>query len=236
MLATETVQPSPADLGGGAAGPAHLRLVRLQSRWATRLVYCSAGRGLENRIKGPRYDNEIWLQRRNGTFTTRHPVARRRPCGRGTVRGGAPDQPRPVARHLRRQRDATPSPDRCDTSRRLPNEEGKVFLNVARPSDALRTAVLGISGPASARDVPKSSTSTRRLAGPLHLPELRSPATVPQLHGHGFADVTSAHHFTFSVTDAAVADFGRDGDPDLVTPRGGFSLYLNHNGRSASVS
>jgi hypothetical protein len=194
-------------------------------------AYCSTGRMIPNFVKTGR-DNELWLQRSPGRFVevgTRWGVGDQ--CGRGRavtfldVNGDRfPDL------FVGNETPRDDPDDPCNAAgNRLPNEAGKVFVNVRgthfRYARDLWNFGAGV-GVRCARvlDVDRDGWDDLLTCGeprtPLRLYRNRS--------GHGFADVTAQHQLGASVSDAVAADLDRDGDKDVVTATPlGWDLHRN---------
>jgi len=197
-------------------------------------AYCSTGRMIKNVVK-TRRDNELWLQRRRGEFVevgTRWGVGDQ--CGRGrdveflNVNGDRwPDL------FLGNETQRIDPNDPCNDPRnRLPNEMGKVFVNVRgthfRYAPGLWSFGAGIGVRCSeVLDFDRDGWDDLLACG-----EPRTPLRLYRnLRGHGFADVTAQHQLGDAVSDAVVVDFDRDGDKDVVTAApAGWSLHRNTAG------
>jgi hypothetical protein len=195
-------------------------------------VYCSTGRTALNHVKFGR-DNELWLQSRRGRFRevgTRWGVGD--VCGRGRV-----------VTFINANGDRFPDlflgnqpgrrgPDRCNTSRRLPNEESKLFLNVngQRFRYAPRFGDFGAGpGRRCAEVVDFNGDGWQDLFA------CRGGDATPRLYvnrqGRGLTDVTAQHALGVRITDATTFDLDGDLDQDIVTAAtDGFAYHLNDNG------
>lgn len=200
-------------------------------------VYCSAGRGTPNHVKGDRRDNELWLQNRRGEFRD---AAKKwgvgDPCGRG----------RAVA-FLYANGDRYPDlfvgnevpravPDRCDHAPALPNEEGKLYINKrGRDFKYLPRYWDFGAGPgarcAEVLDVDRDGWDDLFTCG------YPSGARLYlNRNGRGFTDVTARQNLPTGIRDAAVTYLRKDRRPDLaLATYAGFSLMLNQRGRYRSV-
>jgi hypothetical protein len=193
-------------------------------------VYCATGRGLENRVKTGAWRGELWLQSRGGRF---HEAAAGWGVGDVCGRGGA-------AKFIYANRDRKPDLfvgnekprkgvyDPCDSSRRLPNERSKVFLNFG--SERFKYAPRFARFPVGAgshcavvldfnRDGHDDLLACRKGA---------APRLYRNMQGRRFVDVTGRHGIHEVANDAYAADLDRDRDLDLVTatPRG-FVFHRN---------
>src|SRR3990170_4739786 len=197
-------------------------------------AYCSTGRMLRNVVKFHR-GNELWLQVRRGRFRevgTEWGVDDL--CGRGrqvtfiNVNGDrwpdlflSNDIPR-------RDRD-----DPCNvTANRLPNERGKVFLNV-RGRRFQYVKRLWNFGPGIGTRCAEPLDFDRD--GWQDLLACLGPNESPRLYrnrsGRGFADVTSRYPLSQGMSDAVVVDLDRDGDRDVVSSSAdGFGYYQSVRG------
>lgn len=196
-------------------------------------VYCATGRGLRNKVKAAAADNELWLQAEPGTFTdvgTEWGVGD--PCGRGRsvafIDANGDEWPDLfVGNHVSRSVE-----DPCDDGAH-PNKSSKLFLNQGGTGfrHAPRWWSYG-AGPGN-RCIQVLDFNND---GWDDLFTCRGIGQTPRLYrnrkGAGFVDVTSRHPFGRRISDADVADFDRDGDPDLVVgTQAGFARHVNHRGR-----
>jgi hypothetical protein len=196
-------------------------------------VYCSAGRGLKNRVKHAGIDNELWLQGRDGEFSEVGTAWRAGDrCGRGRsvafIRANADAYP---DLFVGNQRPRGIKDDPCDSA---PNSEhSKILINKG-----------GAGFRHAPRFFPYGAGHGARCAEVLDfdgdgwedLFTCRSFKNSGRLfrnkRGKGFRDVTSRHGLAERINDAAVGDLDGDGDPDLVTAsHTGFSVHINEDGR-----
>ena len=196
-------------------------------------VYCSAGRGLNNRVKTADLDNELWLQGRNGQFSevgTDWRAGDR--CGRGrTVAFLHANGDRYPDLFIGNQRPRRVEDDPCDD---FPNSEhSKILINQGGSGFryAPRFFPYGAGPGARCTEVLDFDGD-----GWQDLFACRSNRTSGRLYrnksGKGFRDVSSRHGLEERINDAAVADIDGDGDPDLVTASpAGFAVHINNDGR-----
>jgi len=199
-------------------------------------AYCSTGRMIPNFVKRKR-DNELWLQRRRGQFVevgTRWGVGD--VCGRGravtfiNVNGDRfPDL------FLGNETPRDDPDDPCNApGNRLPNEAGKVFVNVRGTHFRYAPRLWGFGPGVGVRcarvlDFDHDGQDDLLTCGeprtPLRLFRNRSRS------GRGFVEVTAQHQLGVSVSDAVAADMDRDGFKDVVTATPtGWDLHRNNAG------
>jgi hypothetical protein len=187
-------------------------------------AYCATGRGLENHVKTGDWRAELWLQNQDGRF--RQAAARWRvgdPCGRG---GSATfiyaNRDRKPDLFVGNERPRNRRDDPCDTSRRLPDERSKVFLNVGneRFRYAPRFARLPVGVGSRCAVVLDFNRDGRDDL--LACRKNDTPLLYKNVAGRRLADVTDRHGIREVTSDAYAADLDRDRDLDLVTagPRG----------------
>jgi hypothetical protein len=193
-------------------------------------AYCATGRGLKNVVKSGDWRAELWLQSRAGRF--REAAAGwgvGDVCGRGAS-----------ATFIYANRDRKPDlfvgneppykrkDDPCDTSRRLPNEQSKVFLNVGneRFEYAPRFAHFPVGVGAHCAVVLDFNRDGRDDL--LACRKNDTPRLYKNVLGRRFDDVTGRQGIREVASDAYAADLDRDRDLDLVMagPRG-FAFHRN---------
>ena len=188
-------------------------------------AFCATGRTERNFVKFNR-DNELWLQRRDGSFREVGTAWRIGDvCGRGrrgvflNANGDRyPDLfvgnvvPRPVADDCNRFAD------------RLPNEDSKLYINQSGERFRYAPARLRVTAGVGDRCALRLDLNGDDWDDLFTCRSRGTPLVFRNQRGT-FVDVSSEHQLAYVVTDAAVGDLDGDRDADLVTASARYFSY-----------
>lgn len=197
-------------------------------------AYCSTGRMIRHVVKTGRA-NELWLQTRRGRFRQVGAAWRVADvCGRGrdvtfiNVNGDRwPDL------FVGNQTPRNDPDDPCNAAGNdLPNEMGKVFVNVRGDHFRYVRDLWNFGAGVGVRCAEVLDFDGDGWDDLLACGEPRAPLRLYRnKRGHGFADVTARHQLGQVVSDAELVDLDRDGDKDVATATPeGWALHRNTAG------